>query len=109
MRFSTNSELQSRTMLFALLAGVVAGVVVGLAIAPKSGSKLRADIGDRVDDYMDSTGQKAEELRKSAASLARRGLKELWKTKANAEDQVKETVTAAVDTVGSAVESMKQS
>jgi gas vesicle protein len=80
MRFNTNSESQSRTMLFASLAGVVADVVVGLAIAPKSGSKLRADVGGGVDDYMDSTGQKAEELRKSAASLAHRGLKELWKT-----------------------------
>jgi gas vesicle protein len=89
MTFKTKIESQSRNMLLALLAGVGAGVVVGLAIAPKSGQKLRADIGNTVDDYLDSASQKAEELRKSSTNLAQRGLKEAGKatSKASEKDQ----------------------
>jgi gas vesicle protein len=91
-------------MLLALLAGVGAGIVVGLAIAPKSGQKLRADIGDTVDDYLDSAGQKAEELRKSSTNLARRGLKEVGKTTGKASEKIKDTVNDAMDAVNRAVD-----
>jgi len=93
----TKTESQSRNMLLALLAGVGAGVVVGLAIAPKSGQKLRADIGSTVDDYLDSASQKAEELRKSAANLAQRGLREVQKTAGNASDKIKGMVIDTSD------------
>ena len=104
MMCNTKTESQSRNMLLALLAGVGAGIVVGLAIAPKSGHKLRADIGSTVDDYLDSASQKAEELRKSAANLAERGLREVQKTAGNASEKIKDTVNGTLDAANSAVD-----
>lgn len=75
MTCNEKAESQSGNRLLALLAGVGAGVVLGLAIAPKSGRKMRADIGDSVEDCLDSVGQKAGELRKSVVKLVKRGQK----------------------------------
>lgn len=104
MMCNTKTDSQSRNTLLALLAGVGAGVVVGLAIAPKSGQKLRADIGDAVDGYLDSASQKAEELRKSAANLAQRGLREVQKTTVDAAEKIKDMVNGGLDAVNSAVD-----
>jgi gas vesicle protein len=104
MTCNTKTESQSGNMLLALLAGVGAGVVVGLAIAPKSGQKLRADIGSTVDDYLDSAGQKAEEVRQSAANLAQRGLREVQRTAGNASDKLKDMVNGTLDAANSAVD-----
>ena len=97
----TKTESQSRNMLLALLAGVGAGVIVGLAIAPKTGQKLRADIGNTVDDYLDSASQKAEELRKSSTNLAQGGLREVQKTTGNASEKIKDMFNGALDTANS--------
>jgi len=105
MTCNTKTELQSRNTLLALLAGIGAGVVVGLAIAPKAGQKLRADIGNTVDDYLDSASQKAEDLRKFAADLAQRGLRKVQKTTGNASEVIKDTVNGALDAATSAVDS----
>jgi gas vesicle protein len=104
MIFKTKTESQSRNTLLALLAGVGVGLLVGLAIAPKSGQKLRDDIGNGVDDYLDSAGQKAGELRKSATNIAQRGLKEVRKTTGNASEKIKDMVNGAVDTARNAVD-----
>jgi gas vesicle protein len=94
-----NKEKESHfsNSFLALLAGVGAGVAVGLMIAPKSGRKLRADIGNTVDGYMDSATQSAEDLRKNAAKLARRGLREVQKTPGKAAEKVRETINGAME------------
>jgi len=99
----TTKESQSKDRLLALLAGIGAGVIVGLAIAPKSGKKLRDDIGNTVDDYLDSANAKAREFRDSAADLARRGLREVRKTTDNAAGKMNDIVNDAADAVNSAV------
>jgi gas vesicle protein len=97
MSSHTKTRSQFRDTLLALLAGVGTGVIVGLAIAPKSGRKLRADIRNTMDDCLDSAGQRAGELRKSAADLAQCGLKEVRNTAANASEKIKDMVNGALD------------
>ena len=98
---NTKTEPQSGNSLLELLAGVGAGLAVGLAVAPKSGQKLRADIGNKIDDYLESASKKAGELRDSATKLAQSGLREVQRTKCNAKEKVKDTVNGAVDAVNS--------
>ena len=93
----TKTESQYKTALIALLAGAGAGLAVGFLMAPKSGDRLRADIGTAVDEYLEAAREKASELRASATSFAQRGLREVQKTKDHVADQVKETVASAVD------------
>ena len=94
---NTKTESQYKTALIALLAGAGAGLAIGFLMAPKSGDRLRADIGTAVDEYLESAREKASELRASATSLAQRGLREVQKTKDNIAGQVKETVASAVE------------
>src|SRR5438067_7416536 len=87
------SETDFKTVLIAVLAGAAAGLTVGLLMAPKSGEKLREDIGTSVDEYLDSARRKAGELKTSASNLAQRGLREVQRTK----DAVASKVGSAVD------------
>jgi len=48
-------------IIVALLAGAAVGAAVGLLLAPSSGSALREDIADYVDDVINSARNKAEE------------------------------------------------
>jgi gas vesicle protein len=94
----------NKNALLALLAGVGAGVIVGFAIAPNSGKKLRGAIGNTVDDCLDSASEKAGELRKSAANLAQRGLREVHKTANNAGEKIKDMVNGASDAANDALD-----
>jgi gas vesicle protein len=85
------------TMLMALLAGAGAGLAVGLLMAPKSGDRMRADIGTAVDEYLDSARQKASELRTSATNFAQKGLKEVQRAKDTATEKMSGAFTHAVD------------
>jgi gas vesicle protein len=86
------------TILMAVLAGAGAGLTVGLLMAPKSGDRLRADIGTAVDEYLDSARQKAGELRTSATNLAQKGLREVQRAKDTAAEKVSGAFSHAVDT-----------
>jgi gas vesicle protein len=99
----TTKESQTKDRLLALLAGLGAGVLVGLAIAPKSGKKLRDDIGNTVKDYLDSANAIAGELRDSAADFAQRGLREVRKTTDYAARKMNDMVSGAADAANSAV------
>jgi len=104
MTCNTTTRSQSKNNLLALLAGVGAGVIVGLAIAPKSGKKLRDDIGNTLGDCLDSAGQKADEIRESAVNLAQRGLRQARKTTDNAAGKVNDVVNGAANAANSAVD-----
>lgn len=96
MTFTRKNDSNYPTMLLSLLAGAGAGLVVGAMMAPKSGSKLRAQIGEAVDDYLDSAKDKVGDIRNSAANLAQRGMREV-------RNKMGDTVDCAVDAgVGSA-------
>jgi gas vesicle protein len=47
-------------IIIALLAGAAVGAAIGLLLAPSSGSQLREDIADYVDDVISSARNKAE-------------------------------------------------
>ena len=47
-------------IIIALLAGAAVGAAIGLLLAPSSGSQLREDIGEYVDDVISSARNKAE-------------------------------------------------
>ena len=47
-------------IIVALLAGAAVGAAIGLLLAPSSGSQLREDIADYVDDVISSARNKAE-------------------------------------------------
>jgi gas vesicle protein len=87
------SDSHYATVLMAAFAGAAAGLTVGLLMAPKSGDKLRAEIGGAVNEYLDAARQKAEGLRASASGLAQRGLKEVQRVK----DTASEKISGAVD------------
>jgi gas vesicle protein len=87
-----------KTVLLALLAGAGAGLAVGILMAPKSGDRLRAEIGGAVDDYLETARQKADDLRTSASNLAQRGLREIRRTKDAAAEKFSGVVSDAVDT-----------
>jgi len=96
--WNNKTESHYKTVLLALLAGAGAGLTVGLLMAPKSGDRLRADIGSTVDGYLETARHKAEELRNSASSLANRGLSEVRRTKNLAADKVSGAFSHAVNT-----------
>lgn len=66
------TETDYTTVAIAALAGTAAGLTVGLLLAPKSGEKLREDLGHSVDDYIGTARRKAEEIKTSAANLVQR-------------------------------------
>jgi len=101
---NTTTESQSRNSLLALLAGVGAGFVVGLAMAPKSGRKLRAELGDTADDYLDSASRKAADVQKSAANLAQQGLRNFRTTAGATSVKIKDMANGAVDTAHGALD-----
>lgn len=88
------TDTDFKTVLIAVLAGAAAGLAVGLLMAPKSGDKLRGDIGRSVEEYLESARRKADELKTSAANLAQRGLREVQRTK----DAATAKADVAVDT-----------
>jgi gas vesicle protein len=96
--WQTKTDSHYKTVLLALLAGASAGLAVGVLMAPKSGERLRADIGGAVDDYLDTAREKADELRTSASNLAQRGLREIRRTKDAAAEKFSGAVSNAVDT-----------
>lgn len=54
---------KNSTFLIGLAAAAAAGAVLGLLMAPKTGSEMRKDISDRIDDISDqlkSLGRKAK-------------------------------------------------
>jgi len=89
----TNRKTNPNTVLYAVLAGAGAGLIVGLLMAPKSGSETRTDIGDAVDEYLESARERAESLKTSATNLAQRGLREVQRTKDVIADKVRDTVS----------------
>ena len=95
--WNTNKAESQRTVWMALLAGAGAGLAVGLLTAPKSGRKLRTEIGEAVDDYLDSARGKAEDL-------ARRGMNEVRKTRAEASDTISNAVNAGAKDAHSAID-----
>lgn len=92
-----HTESHYKTVLLALLAGATAGVTVGVLMAPKSGAKLRADIGSAAEGYLQSARQESEDLQNSAADLARRGMNYVQRSKDAATNKVREAVFIAAD------------
>jgi gas vesicle protein len=90
MTFYPKNDSQSTNMLISLLAGFGAGIIVGLIIAPKSGQQLRAEIGDTVDDYLSSGGEKADEIQKSASNLAQKALRKVRNASGKAEQNIED-------------------
>ena len=65
-------------VIVALLAGAAVGAAVALLLAPSSGSELREDIADYVDDIVSSARNKAES---AANSIREYGNSTLEKSK----------------------------
>jgi len=95
----------------AILIGALIGVVVGgglaLLFAPKSGTDLRSDLGDAVDDLKDKAEQVIDDLQASTSDLVARSRSILDQTRDNlarsveagkeAYVQKKEELTAQLD------------
>jgi gas vesicle protein len=92
MNMNWNRKTNPNSVLLAVLAGAGAGLVVGLLMAPKSGEETRTDIGDAVDEYLESARERAEGLKASASNMAQRGLREVQRTKDIIADKVRDTV-----------------
>jgi gas vesicle protein len=95
--WNTNKAESQRTVWMALVAGAGAGLAVGLLTAPKAGRKLRTEIGEAVDDYLDSARGKAEEL-------ARRGMNEVRKTRTEASDSISNAVDVGAKEAHNAID-----
>ncbi|MCU1328071.1 MAG: YtxH-like protein [Bryobacterales bacterium] len=92
MNMNWNKKTNPNNVLLAVLAGAGAGLVVGLLMAPKSGEETRTDIGDAVDEYLESARERAEGLKTSASNMAQRGIREVQRTKDMIADKVRDTV-----------------
>jgi len=92
MNMNWNRKTNPNNVLLAVLAGAGAGLIVGLLMAPKSGDETRTDIGDAVDEYLESARERAEGLKASATSMAQRGMREVQRTKDIIAEKVRDTV-----------------
>ncbi|MDB5134801.1 MAG: hypothetical protein JWP37_1404 [Mucilaginibacter sp.] len=86
-------------IIVALLAGAAVGAAVALLLAPSSGSDLRGDIADYVDDVIGSAKDKAES---TANSLREYGSNAITRSKSkfrSAVDDLSDYKDGVVDTV----------
>jgi gas vesicle protein len=81
----------------ALLIGGAAGFTAGMLIAGKSGARLRAEIGEAVDDTLQCATGKIRGLKDQGSELAQKGLAQVRRAQAEAGEKVKQTVNRAVD------------
>lgn len=95
-----NNDSSSGAILLAFLAGAGAGLTAGILLAPKSGERLRSEIGDSVGDYLESARQTAAGLKTSAINITERGLKDAQRAKDHAVAVLKDDVRGAVETGG---------
>ncbi len=58
------------TIIIAGAIGATVGAVVALLLAPKSGSELRADIGDKAREYAEKAKETAHEVAEKAREAA---------------------------------------
>ncbi|MDT3401645.1 YtxH domain-containing protein [Mucilaginibacter terrae] len=88
----------------ALLVGAAAGAAIGLLLAPESGSELREDIADYVNDLVDKTKNKAqstaEDIKEYGTNIADKA-KSKWSSVVGAasdyKDQAEEYTDDAYD------------
>ncbi|WP_295768461.1 YtxH domain-containing protein [uncultured Mucilaginibacter sp.] len=94
----------------ALLVGAAAGAAIGLLLAPESGSELREDIADYVNDLVDKTKSKAQtaanDLKEYGNDVADKA-KSKWNSVVGAasdyKDQAEEYASGAYDEAKSRV------
>ncbi|MBV8389003.1 MAG: YtxH domain-containing protein [Mucilaginibacter sp.] len=92
-------------VIVALLAGAAVGAAVALLLAPSSGSELREDIADYVDDLVSSARNKAES---AASSIREYGSNTLEKSKSkfrSAVDELSNYKDGVVDSIKSKAKS----
>jgi gas vesicle protein len=88
----------------AFLAGAGAGVTLAILFAPKSGSRMRAGIGDAVDDCLDSAREKANRVRTSGIETTDRGLRTVDKVAKETAGKIEDTVVRAAGAGSQAAE-----
>jgi gas vesicle protein len=91
---SHNSAAHQTNVLLALLAGASAGLVAGILMAPKPGDKLRAEIGQAVNGYLDAARESADK----AVGKARAKLSDAVDTGAKSAHSAIDQTVAAVQT-----------
>jgi gas vesicle protein len=101
-------------IIIALLAGAAVGAAIGLLLAPSSGSQLREDIADYVDDVISSARNKAEatannlrEYGNTAKSKFRSAVDDLSEYKDGVVDNVKSKAHNAAEAGREAVNHVK--
>lgn len=102
-------------VIVALLAGAAVGAAVALLLAPSSGSELREDIADYVDDVISSARNKAESAANSireygndtiekSKSKFRSAVNDLSNYKDGVVDSVKSKVKSGADELNDSVQ-----
>ena len=101
-------------IIVALLAGAAVGAAVALLLAPSSGSQLREDIADYVDDVISSARNKAEstannlrEYGNTAKSKFRSAVDDLSEYKDGVVDSVRSKANNVADAGREAVNHVK--
>ncbi|WP_158827801.1 YtxH domain-containing protein [Mucilaginibacter lacusdianchii] len=97
----------------ALLVGAAAGAAVGLLLAPESGSELREDIADYVNDLLEKTKDKAQltadDLKEYGNTLVDKAKTKLNGVMGAAAEYKDEAQNAASDAVDAAKSKVKDS
>ena len=98
-------------VIVALLAGAAVGAAVALLLAPSSGSELREDIADYVDDVVGSARNKAEsaansirEYGNNTKSKFRSAVNDLSNYKDGVVDSVKSKVKSGADDLNDSIQ-----
>ncbi|QJD94535.1 YtxH domain-containing protein [Mucilaginibacter robiniae] len=95
----------------ALLVGAAAGAAIGLLLAPESGSELREDIADYVNDLIEKTKDKAQitadDLKEYSTSLVDKAKTKLNGVVSSANEYKEDAEDAASDVYGAAKSKVK--
>ena len=81
-------EPSGASFMLGILAGAFVGASVALLFAPKSGTEMRAQLGEQYRGVADRVGEQAESLRATAGQLREQGRERIQQLSSQLSDRV---------------------
>jgi gas vesicle protein len=94
-------EPSGANFMLGILTGAFVGAAVALLFAPKSGTEMRAQLGEQYRGLADRVGEQTENLRATAGQLREQGRERVKKVSSQLSDRMSSTgerTTAASET-----------
>ncbi len=84
-------EPSGSNFMLGILTGALVGAGVALLFAPKSGTEIRAQLGERYRGMADRVGEQTEALRNTAGELREQGRERIQQLSSQLSDRVSST------------------